>query len=989
MPPEATTCVVSSTNDPNCFVALPKVFQTLSKSTGPFVILELRPLAPAEGAPANIHLSWSWGFTNDGSVGIPRTLLELLPLRVGERVSVRVIKAPPVAWRIHVAPLTVDDSEIIECSQAAVEEAVPQQLRVAYRGLVFPLYVHRTVLVRLRVVAVEFPGDVVDPHAEAGCIGARTEMVVETRPRRQGTDSEANQSPKPAVVRLFRAPTPEPSTEAVLLACPQMLEAFQWAVGSTLKVTNLSSVAPELPSSSLAAQNNPVSEKARLAALHVEGLSMGRSHMFKVELASDDLEEALRLKGGVVLQPNPFPDFACVLAEPHPAPQHPNPPLPAPPPPPPPALGLAAVEAVYPAEVRRALDFLRAPHRHAPVLADVLDPPERDARGAAGPTSAPPLDCRAAHLHATRDFLLSTGANVHLVVCGGKGYGKTTLARAVVDACELYAVTVPCLRLLAAGKGPGQQQGPLAQLKKALYDAALHAPSVLILDDLDALVPAEVTGHDSKLDQLGSLFLDLAHGAAAAPSLCTPLPWQAAPTSVGVRILSLVSSLDALHPRLRASPLCLNAVALPLPTREQRRALLRTAAGRLGCEVADGVLDDVAGRTPNFAPLDLCHVLARAAKSGDSGVVSPEAVAAVLRAFTPASYEGIALLKVEASLAQVGGMKEAVRLLHEKLVLPNKFPALFERLPIPMQSGVLLYGPPGCGKTHLIRCVLGDAGLNCIAVNGPELLNKYIGASELRVREVFAKAAAARPCVVFFDEFDSIAPKRGHDSTGVTDRVVNQLLCQLDGVEDRTGIFVVAATSRPDLIDAALLRPGRLDKLVRCDMPDPEERAEILSTLTRDMVLDPTVDLQEVAERCEGMTPADLAGLLATAHLKAVHETLDSLSAKSEPNRGPLDQVPAGAAHLLNAGRLAPDALAALHRATRVLTQPGAGPAAGPGQPPEPPPVPKVTAGHLEAAFRETRPSLSASDVTFYAAVYDAFARPAVALKRAQRATLA
>ncbi|KAG6788890.1 hypothetical protein POTOM_004968 [Populus tomentosa] len=169
----------------------------------------------------------------------------------------------------------------------------------------------------------------------------------------------------------------------------------------------------------------------------------------------------------------------------------------------------------------------------------------------------------------------------------------------------------------------------------------------------------------------------------------------------------------------------------------------------------------------------------------------------------------------------------------QMIELPSKFPNIFVQSPLRLRSNVLLYGPPGCGKTHIVGAAAAACSLRFISVKGPELLNKYIGASEQAVRDIFSKAAAAAPCLLFFDEFDSIAPKRGHDNTGVTDRVVNQFLTELDGVEVLTGVFVFAATSRPDLLDAALLRPGRLDRLLFCDFPSQQERQEILAVLSR------------------------------------------------------------------------------------------------------------------------------------------------------------
>ena len=168
----------------------------------------------------------------------------------------------------------------------------------------------------------------------------------------------------------------------------------------------------------------------------------------------------------------------------------------------------------------------------------------------------------------------------------------------------------------------------------------------------------------------------------------------------------------------------------------------------------------------------------------------------------------------------IGGLEAIKTSLAESIIWPVKYKELYKRLSMKQSGGVLLYGPSGCGKTLVASALANESKFNFISVKGPELLSKYIGNSEQNVRELFAKAEKAKPCIIFFDEFDSLAPKRGHDSTGVTDRVVNQLLTQLDGVEQLDGVYLLAASSRPDLIDQALLRPGRIDSFLYVGFPD-------------------------------------------------------------------------------------------------------------------------------------------------------------------------
>ena len=218
-----------------------------------------------------------------------------------------------------------------------------------------------------------------------------------------------------------------------------------------------------------------------------------------------------------------------------------------------------------------------------------------------------------------------------------------------------------------------------------------------------------------------------------------------------------------------------------------------------------------------------------------------------------------------ASLDAVGGLAEVKAALDEALSLPSRHASLFADAPLRLRTGALLYGPPGCGKTMVALAAVAAAGLRCVSVKGPELLNKYIGQSEAGVRDVFRRAAAAAPCALFFDEFDAIAPRRGHDSTGVTDRVVNQFLTELDGVEGLAGVTVLAATSRPDLIDPALLRPGRLDRLLLCPFPNRRDRRDVLRVAAGiptgaegDARATETV-VDDVADGAEGFSGADLA----------------------------------------------------------------------------------------------------------------------------------
>jgi SpoVK/Ycf46/Vps4 family AAA+-type ATPase len=244
--------------------------------------------------------------------------------------------------------------------------------------------------------------------------------------------------------------------------------------------------------------------------------------------------------------------------------------------------------------------------------------------------------------------------------------------------------------------------------------------------------------------------------------------------------------------------------------------------------------------------------------------------------FVPISLRGASLnVSSTTTWDDVGGLEVLKSNLRETIEWPTKYGFLFKNSPIRARSGILLFGPSGCGKTLVANAIAKECGLNFISVKGPELLNKYIGQSEQSVRDVFSRAQSASPCVLFFDEFDAIAPRRGHDNTGVTDRVVNQFLTELDGVEGLQGVYVLAASSRPELIDPALLRPGRLDKSYYIGYPGMEDREGILRALGRKMKFDQDVHFSQLAIWTENCTGADLQALLYNAQLEAIHERLD------------------------------------------------------------------------------------------------------------------
>jgi ribosome biogenesis ATPase len=248
--------------------------------------------------------------------------------------------------------------------------------------------------------------------------------------------------------------------------------------------------------------------------------------------------------------------------------------------------------------------------------------------------------------------------------------------------------------------------------------------------------------------------------------------------------------------------------------------------------------------------------------------------------------EGFATVP-DVSWGDIGALASIREELTLSVLEPISHPEKFEALGLPLPAGVLLYGPPGCGKTLLAKAIANESGANFISVKGPELLDKYVGESERSVRVVFERARSSSPCIIFFDELDSLCPKRGSDSGGggVSERVVNQLLTEMDGLDSRRSVFVIAATNRPELIDPAMLRPGRLDKLLYVPLPSPDDRYSILQALSATVNIASDVNLHTIAHdpRANGYSGADCAALLREAGLAVLR---DGILSKSQPQVG-------------------------------------------------------------------------------------------------------
>jgi ribosome biogenesis ATPase len=432
------------------------------------------------------------------------------------------------------------------------------------------------------------------------------------------------------------------------------------------------------------------------------------------------------------------------------------------------------------------------------------------------------------------------------------------------------------------GSGPEAEQ----QLAALLEGARSAAPSLVVLDDLDALLGGgDKKGGETHARRLSSRLCRLLDGLPSAKEGDAAL----------VIVLATSREADAVDARLRRFGRFEREISLGAPDQDARAALLERHVPARRADAID--FGSVARKCPGWAGADLVQ-LANAAGAScirRDGVVQgvqqrdlEEALAKVAPSFTRSGFAKRP--DVDWNL-DVGGINDVREALRASILAPIRDPKRFEALGVPLPSGVLLYGPPGCGKTLVARAVAAAASANFISVKGPELLDKYVGESERAVRNLFERARASAPCIILFDEIDALAPRRGggplgvstgtsSDSSGVSDRVVNQLLTELDGLEERGRVYVVAATNRPELVDPAVLRPGRVDKLLYVPLPAADDRVAILKAAARRATLAADVDLDDIGRdaRAEGFSGADLAAVVRDAGLAALDAGAAALS---------------------------------------------------------------------------------------------------------------